>query len=228
MGAEEKTIQESPLQREGEALGASFGEWFGCRLPSRYGEAAAEWAAARQGVALMDTNFRGFLSLAGPDRARYLNAVTTADIKNLQEGEGNVGLLLNPQGHILAEIETYAWKDELLLVTNLPFSLARRRRSSVSSSWTTARSLMCPRNSQRWASRAPRRARWSRACVAWQAIPCPLPSGHMPRCGFRVSPAAWCAIPFTRRPGAKPASKSSPRPATSGRFGRRWPKPPAR
>ena len=118
MGAEEKTLQGSPLRHEGEALGASFGEWFGCRLPSRYGEAAAERAAARQGVALMDTNFRGFLLLTGPDRARYLNAVTTADIKNLQEGQGNVGLLLNPQGHILAEIETYAWKDELLLVTH--------------------------------------------------------------------------------------------------------------
>src|SRR6202162_4729726 len=118
MGAEEKTLQESPLRREGEALGAAFGEWFGWRLPSRDGENAAEIAVARQSVALMDTNFRGFLSLTGTDRARYLNAVTTADIKNLGEGQGNVGLLLNPQGHILAEIETYALEDQLLLVSH--------------------------------------------------------------------------------------------------------------
>lgn len=118
MSTEEKTLHETPLRGESEALGASFGEWFGCRLPSRYGEITAEIAAAQQAVALIDTNFRGFLSLTGPDRARYLNAVTTADIKNLAEGQGNVGLLLNPQGHILAEIETYACKDELFLVSH--------------------------------------------------------------------------------------------------------------
>ena len=73
---------------------------------------------ARQSVVFFDTNFRGFLSLAGSDRARYLNAVTTADIKNLGEGRGNVGLLLNPKGHILAEIETYALAESLLLVTH--------------------------------------------------------------------------------------------------------------
>lgn len=117
MGTEQKTLLETPLRREGEAFGATFGEWFGCRLPSRFAEPAVERAAARQSAALLDTNSRGFLSLTGPDRARYLNAVTTADIRILREGQGNVGLLLNPQGHILAEIETYALKDELLLVT---------------------------------------------------------------------------------------------------------------
>lgn len=114
----EKVLRETPLHAESAALGASFGEWFECRLPSRYGNAGEEIAAARESVAFFDTNFRGFLSLAGSDRARYLNAVTTADIKNLGEGQGNVGLLLNPKGHILAEIETYALPETLLLVTH--------------------------------------------------------------------------------------------------------------
>ena len=114
----EKVLRETPLHAESAALGASFGEWFRCRLPSRYGELGEEIVAARQSVVFFDTNFRGFLSLAGSDRARYLNAVTTADIKNLGEGRGNVGLLLNPKGHILAELETYALAETLLLVTH--------------------------------------------------------------------------------------------------------------
>ena len=129
MSPEEKTLFETPLCAESEKLSAFFGEWFGCRLPSRYGEIAAEIAAARQFVALFDTNFRGFLSLSGPDRARYLNAVTTADIKNLTEGQGNIGLLLNPQGHILAEIETYALKEQLLIVSHA--SVLSRTRETL-------------------------------------------------------------------------------------------------
>ena len=121
-------ITESPLRGENESLGAAMGEWFGCRLPSRYGEISAEIEAAQKHVALFDTNFRSFLSLTGPDRERYLNAVTTADIKLLAEGQGCVGLLLNPQGHILAEIETHAMKDQLLLVTHTSV-LARTRET---------------------------------------------------------------------------------------------------
>ena len=51
------------------------------------------------------------LKFTGPDRVRYLNAILTNDIKDLAAGQGTVSLLLNPQGHILAEIETYALAD---------------------------------------------------------------------------------------------------------------------
>jgi folate-binding protein YgfZ len=128
VSTEGKTLHESPLRGESDSLGATMGEWFDCRLPSRFGEISAGIQAAQRSVALFDTNFRSFLSLTGPDRARYLNAVTTADIKNLVEGQGCVGLLLNPQGHILAEIETYSMKDQLLLVTHTSV-LARTRET---------------------------------------------------------------------------------------------------
>ncbi len=118
MSTEEKTLHESPLRGESEALAATFGEWYGCALPSNYGDTLAEWNAARSTAALYDTNFHAVFHLTGPDRVRYLNAVTTNDIKNLTEGRGNTGLLLNPQGHILAEIEAYALADKLLLITH--------------------------------------------------------------------------------------------------------------
>jgi aminomethyltransferase len=75
-------------------------------------------------VALIDKNYRAYLSFTGPDRVRYLNAILTNNIKGLATGQGNVSLLLNPQGHILAEIETYAFADKLFCVS---YAMIRER-----------------------------------------------------------------------------------------------------
>jgi folate-binding protein YgfZ len=98
-----------------EAAGARFAEYFGLELPEHFGDAANEYAMARESVTLLDTNYRSFLYLDGPDRVRYLNAVTSCNIKDLAPGQGTVGLLLNPQGHILAELECYTLPERLLV-----------------------------------------------------------------------------------------------------------------
>jgi len=94
-----------------------MGVWFGCTLPDDFGEPAAEYRFANKSVALIDKNCRAYLVFTGPDRVRYLNAILTNNVKDLPAGSGNVSLLLNPQGHILAEIETYAFADRLFCVS---------------------------------------------------------------------------------------------------------------
>src|SRR5258708_28889643 len=106
------------------AAGATIGEWFGCELPSDFGDWPAEYRFARESVALLDKNYRAYLSLAGPDRVRFLNAILTNNIKDLKPGQGVVSLFLNPQGRIQAEIETYAEEQRLLCVS---FSEIRER-----------------------------------------------------------------------------------------------------
>ena len=91
--------------------GANMGVWFGCTLPSDFGDPAGEYRYANQAVALLDKNYRAYLSFIGPDRVRYLNAILTNNVKDLAPGQGIISLLLNPQGHILAELETYAFPD---------------------------------------------------------------------------------------------------------------------
>jgi folate-binding protein YgfZ len=122
--ASTKETLETPLAALHRSAGAKMGVWFGCALPDYFGDAAAEYRNARDTVALIDKNYRAYLSFTGPDRVRYLNAILTNNIKDLATGQGIVSLLLNPQGHILAEIETYAFADRLLCVS---YAMIRER-----------------------------------------------------------------------------------------------------
>lgn len=122
------SVLNTPLAAAHIAAGAKMGVWFGCALPDDFGDAAAEFRHARDSVALIDNNYRAYLSFTGPDRVRYMNAVLTNNIKELREGQGNVSLLLNPQGHILAEIETYAFADKLFC---LSYAMIRERLIEV-------------------------------------------------------------------------------------------------
>lgn len=109
---------ETPLIELHRKSGAEIGEYWGTLLPARYGNFDAEYQAARDVVALVDANFYALFSFSGPDRARYLNAVLSSNVRDLQPGQGAVGLLLNPQGHVLAEIETYADPQRILALSH--------------------------------------------------------------------------------------------------------------
>jgi len=104
--------------------GATLGTWFGCALPDRFGDWRVEYGYLRESVGVVDKNHRAYLSFTGPDRVRYLNAILTNNIKELAENRGTVSLLLNSQGHIQAEIETYALGDELFCVS---YAMIRER-----------------------------------------------------------------------------------------------------
>jgi folate-binding protein YgfZ len=120
--SEQKTVQaanlETPLAELHRAAGAEFAEFLGVRLPAQFRDPLAEYEAARNSVALVDTNFRAVFALAGPDRVRYLNAVTSGNIRDLAQGQSALGLLLNAQGHMLAELMTLALEDRLLVLSH--------------------------------------------------------------------------------------------------------------
>lgn len=97
--------------------GAQLGNWFGCSLPDDFGDWLTEYRHLHDSVALLDKNYRAYLDFTGPDRIRYLNAILTNNIKDLRENHGALSLFLNPQGRILAEIETQALAGELFCVS---------------------------------------------------------------------------------------------------------------
>jgi folate-binding protein YgfZ len=123
----EATI-ETPLAGVHRRAGAKMGVWFGCALPDDWGDAREEQRFANESVALIDKNYRAYFTFSGPDRVRYLNAILTNNIKDLGNGHGMVSLLLNAQGRILAEIETFAEPEKIFCVSYL---MIRERLAEV-------------------------------------------------------------------------------------------------
>ena len=109
---------DTPLLDEHKIAGATLASYHGCTLPEFFTTFADEYRAAREAVAIFDTNWHTIVELTGPDRVRYLNAIVSNDVKTLGEGRGTLALLLNPQGHILAELEIYALQDKLLVLSH--------------------------------------------------------------------------------------------------------------
>ncbi|MFZ3215312.1 MAG: aminomethyltransferase family protein [Candidatus Acidiferrales bacterium] len=109
---------DTPLLPDHKAVGATLASYQGCTLPEIFTNFADEYRAARESVAIFDTNWHVIVELTGPDRVRYLNAIVSNDVKALGEGRGTLALLLNPQGRILAELEIYALQEKLLVLSH--------------------------------------------------------------------------------------------------------------
>ena len=123
-----EATMETPLAGVHRRAGATMGAWFGCALPDDWGDAREEQRFANESVALIDKNYRAYFTFSGPDRVRYLNAILTNNIKDLANGQGVVSLLLNAQGRILAEIETFAEAEKLICISYL---MIRERLAEV-------------------------------------------------------------------------------------------------
>jgi folate-binding protein YgfZ len=119
---------QTPLRALHESAGATFAKYFGCELPARFTDSREEYSFARETAAVADKNYRAFFNFTGPDRARYLNAILTNNIRDVQPGQGVPSLLLNPQGHIMAELDVYSLADRLLVVT---YAMIRERTATT-------------------------------------------------------------------------------------------------
>ncbi len=96
--------------------GAIFEEFFGCEIPSHYGDYEKEYRALRTGAGLRDVSYFGKVRIAGRDRQRFLQGMVTNDIKSLQPGQGTYALFLDVKGHIQGDMKFYAFPDHVLMV----------------------------------------------------------------------------------------------------------------
>jgi folate-binding protein YgfZ len=110
---------ETPLIETHRAASARLAEHDGCVLPESFSDLEREYRAARESVAIVDMNWQAIITLTGRDRVKYLHNISSNDIKSLAEGRGTLALLLNPQGHILAELEVYALPEKLLVLSHV-------------------------------------------------------------------------------------------------------------
>lgn len=105
MTATEQTVIRSlPLEEMHEGLGALMTEVEGWRLPSSYGNAAAEYQVVRDGGAgLFDCSARGRIEVRGSEAVQFLNGLITNDVKALNENTWMRAAFPNVQGRLIGE-----------------------------------------------------------------------------------------------------------------------------
>jgi folate-binding protein YgfZ len=82
-----------------------------------YGDPAAEYAAVRSAVGLIDRGDLGALAVTGRDRAAFLHALLSNDVKSLAVGQGCRATLLDIHGKVQATLVILVAEDELLVLT---------------------------------------------------------------------------------------------------------------
>lgn len=85
---------------------------------------AAEYRAARDGVALFDRSVLGKVSVTGRDRLAFLQGMLTNDVKALAPGQGAPAAFLDAHGKVMALLVVYAAADRVLI--ELPASLTEK------------------------------------------------------------------------------------------------------
>jgi aminomethyltransferase len=108
----------SPLVDYHVSQGASLMDYHGGLVPARFSNPRQEHEAVRQAAGLFDFSFRAKLVLTGADRVRFLQGTVTNDVKNLTPGGGTYAAMLNPQGHILADLRIYCDGERFLMDTD--------------------------------------------------------------------------------------------------------------
>lgn len=108
----------SSLANYHQSQGASLGEYHGALVPKVFQDPVAEHQAVRRAAGLFDFAFRAKFSVKGEDRVRFLQGMVSNDVKKLSAGQGTYATLLNPRGHILADLRIYCTGDYFLVDTD--------------------------------------------------------------------------------------------------------------
>ncbi len=95
--------------------GARFNEVDGWLVPVDYGNSTSENLAVRESVGVADLFNKGYLKVSGPDRASFLQGITTNDTSNLHPGDGLHSALLNVKGRVIADFILLSFEDHFLL-----------------------------------------------------------------------------------------------------------------
>ena len=106
------------LQVHSNGLGAAIAEYRGAETAAHFGNPKAEFAALRNACGVYDLGYRAKIFLSGSDRVRWLNGMVTNNIRDLATDHGAYAFLLNPQGHILADLYAYERGESISVDTD--------------------------------------------------------------------------------------------------------------
>ena len=111
-------IKTTPLHAAQAKAGAVFASFDGWYLPRAFGDWSREYAAAREGAAVVDRSNFGRLRITGADALDLLNRLSTNNLIDLGPGEGASTVLTTNKGRIIDLLLVARMGDELLVVTS--------------------------------------------------------------------------------------------------------------
>ena len=109
--------QRFPLHDLHVAAGASFITSCDIDLPEAYGDPAAEYEAVRRGVGLIDHGNLGVLEVTGRDRAAFLHAMLSNEVKSLAPGQGCQAAFLDVHGKVQVLLLLWVLDDRIFVIT---------------------------------------------------------------------------------------------------------------
>ena len=83
--------------------------------PAHFGKVTDEFAALRSTCGVYELPQRVKIRLTGSDRVRWLNGMVTNNVRDLAQNHGVYAFLLNPQGHILADLIAFHRGESVLV-----------------------------------------------------------------------------------------------------------------
>ena len=111
-------IKTTPLHAAQAKAGAVFASFDGWYLPRAFGDWSREYAAAREGAAVVDRSNFGRLRITGADALDLLNRLSTNNLIDLGPGEGASTVLTTNKGRIIDLLLVARLGGELLVVTS--------------------------------------------------------------------------------------------------------------
>jgi len=94
---------------------AAHTEIWGTTVVAHFGDAAAEYDAARSSGGLCDRAWRTLFRVGGDERSSFLQGMLSNDVAALAAGDGCRALFLDNKGHVRADLDVWAEDDALIL-----------------------------------------------------------------------------------------------------------------
>ncbi|WP_103381587.1 glycine cleavage system aminomethyltransferase GcvT [Pseudonocardia dioxanivorans] len=116
MTAAHDHLVRTPLDAEHEALGATFTDFAGWRMPVRYGSDLAEHHAVRTAAGLFDLSHMGEVEFEGPQAGAALDHALTGAMSAMRVGRAKYSLLCAADGGVLDDLVVYRLAEERFLV----------------------------------------------------------------------------------------------------------------
>lgn len=96
------------------AGGAQMAEYSGVETAASFGDPDSEYKFLVEDAGVYDLSWRGKIIFTGEDRVRWLNGMTTNNVRDLEPAHGNYNFVLNAQGRIQGDLYVYNRGEYLL------------------------------------------------------------------------------------------------------------------